>query len=495
MTTQTSFDVIIVGAGLSGIGAAVHLQRKCPERSYTILEARDAIGGTWDLFRYPGVRSDSDMHTLGYEFKPWRAAEAIADGPSILHYLNETVDEYGVREHIRFSHWVTAANWSSEDELWSVTLQLGDGTTAAVTANMLLMCGGYYSSDEPHDAQLPGLSTFKGNIIHPQFWPQDLDYRGQKVVVVGSGATAMTIVPAMTDKSAHVTMLQRSPTYVVSTPRQDKIANGLRRWLPDGAAYALTRWKNIWRDLYFYRRTRIVPVKIKKQLIDGVRAALRSDFDVDTHFTPQYGPWDQCLCLIPDDDLFDVLNEGSASVVTDEIQTFTEHGIRLRSGAELEADIVVTATGLKLVVLSDVAIQVDSDPVQLSDCFSYKAMMFSDVPNLIQTFGYINASWTLRADLTADYACRLLNTMRARGVRTCTPRLRPSDADMQARPWIDDFSAGYVRRLIQHFPKQGDRAPWLNTQDYAADKRLLRRTPIEDDVLEFGLESQAPKAA
>jgi cation diffusion facilitator CzcD-associated flavoprotein CzcO len=477
-------DVLIVGAGISGIGAACHLRQMCPGKRFTILEARDAIGGTWDLFRYPGIRSDSDMHTLGFRFKPWREAKAIADGPAIRRYVNETAREHGITSHIRFGHKVRTASWSSDRAQWTVTAECG-GETVTFTCGFLFMCGGYYSYEHAHTPDFEGMDDFQGTVVHPQFWPEDLDYAGKRVVVIGSGATAMTLVPAMAEGGADVTMVQRSPTYVVARPDQDRIANALRRWLPEKWAYAITRYKNVQLQRYFYHRTRTAPEKVKEKLLGMVRDQLGPDYDVDTHFTPRYNPWDQRLCLVPNADLFEAIKSGQARVVTDHIDRITEHGLRLTSGRELTADIIVTATGLEMVVLSGVAFSVDGRHVDFSETFTYKGMMYSGVPNLAQTFGYINASWTLRADLTAEYVCRLLNHMDAIGMRQCTPTLRPEDANMTPRPWIDDFSAGYMRRVMHLFPRQGDRDPWRNTQNYAHDKRMVRRGPIDDGALVF----------
>ncbi|MEZ5560545.1 MAG: NAD(P)/FAD-dependent oxidoreductase [Pseudomonadales bacterium] len=486
---MTHFDVLIVGAGISGIGTARHLLDKCPGKRFAILEGRDAIGGTWDLFRYPGIRSDSDMHTLGYDFKPWREAKAIADGPSIRRYVQETADEAGITRHIRFRHRVLNAAWSSEQARWTVEAQrLGaDGNAEELvryTCSFLSMCGGYYSYDKGHTPDFEGVGDFRGTIVHPQFWPETLEYAGKRVAVIGSGATAMTLVPAMAERGAQVTMVQRSPTYVVSRPDQDAIANALRRFLPEKLAYALTRFKNVTAQRFFYQRSRMRPERVREMLLKMVRKELGDDY-VAQHFTPRYNPWDQRLCLIPNDDLYDAIRSGRATVVTDSIQRFTEKGLLLGSGEEIEADIIVTATGLELVVLSGVAFTVDGSPVNFPDTWTYKGMMYSDVPNMVQTFGYINASWTLRADLTSEYLCRLLNRMDELGVRQCTPRLRPEDRDMMPRPWIEGFSAGYMQRVMHLFPRQGDRDPWRNTQNYALDRKMIRNAPLEDGALIF----------
>jgi cation diffusion facilitator CzcD-associated flavoprotein CzcO len=485
--TTEFFDVVIVGAGLSGIGAAYHLQDKCPGRSYVILEGRDTMGGTWDLFRYPGIRSDSDMHTLGYNFKPWRAAKAIADGPSILNYVKETAAENDIKKHVRYGHLVKEASWSSKDAAWTIGIERkGTGETSAIRCNFIMMCAGYYSYEGGYTPEFKGRDRFEGDIIHPQEWPENLDYRGKKVVVIGSGATAVTLIPAMAEDAEHVVMVQRSPTYVVSRPEKDVIANFLRKVLPDKLAYAITRWKNIRFQQAVYRRTRTDPDKVKRMLLDWVRKELGPDYDVETHFTPRYNPWDQRLCLVPNSDLFRSIRAGRASVVTDHIDTFTEKGLLLESGKELEADIIITATGLNLVLLGGAEFVVDGQTVDFSRTFSYKAMMYSDVPNLVTTFGYINASWTLRADLTAEFACRVINHMKKTGCRQCTPRLRDEDRDMPALPWITEFSSGYMQRILPRFPKQGDREPWINTQNYSLDKKLLRHGAVDDGVLLFG---------
>ncbi|MBW2314603.1 MAG: NAD(P)/FAD-dependent oxidoreductase, partial [Deltaproteobacteria bacterium] len=412
------FDVVIVGAGLSGIGAAYHLQQRCPTKTFTLLESRDAVGGTWDLYRYPGIRSDSDMHTLGYSFKPWLAEKAIADGPSILDYVNETADENDIRRHIQFNRQLDGAAWSSQDALWTLDVAATDdgATPEPLTCNFLLMCTGYYSYDEPHRPSFPGEESFEGPLFHPQDWPEDLDYRDKRVVVIGSGATAVTILPAMAEQTAHITMLQRSPTYVASAPAVDAVANGLRKFLPAMLAYRITRWKNILFQRWMYQRTRVAPDQVKRFLLRRVRKHLGPDY-VEKHFTPSYNPWDQRLCLIPDADLFKAIQSGKASVVTDRIDHITKKGIQLESGEQLDADIIIAATGLNLKQLGGAQLQVDGEPVHFPDTFSYKGMMYSDVPNLVQTFGYINASWTLRADLTAEYTCRVLNRMDELGAR------------------------------------------------------------------------------
>lgn len=487
-TTGSDFsvDVLIVGAGISGIGTAYHLQERCPDRTYAILEGRAELGGTWDLFRYPGVRSDSDMHTLGFSFKPWKEAKAIADGPSILRYLHETANEFGIDKHIHFQHLVTTARWDSSTATWTVTAERADtGETVRVTCNFLSMCSGYYSYKEGYTPELPGLETFRGPVVHPQNWPEDLSYAGKRVLVVGSGATAMTLVPAMAQKAAHVVMLQRSPTYVVSRPDTDAIADTLRKVLPDKWAYALTRKKNVMFSEFFYKRTRTQPDKVKDLILGGVRKALGPDYDVDTHFTPTYNPWDQRMCLVPNGDLFEAITSTKASVVTGHIDRFTETGVRLTTGEEIAADIVVTATGLNLVTLGEVDFSVDGRPIDFAQTWTYKGLAYSDVPNLVSTFGYINASWTLRADVVAKYTCRLLQHMASVGAQQATPRLRPEDRDMPQRPWIDDFPAGYMMRSMHLMPKQGDREPWVNPQLISRDKKMIVKSPVDDGVMQF----------
>jgi monooxygenase len=480
-------DVLIVGAGLSGIGAAHHLQTDCPGRSYLILEARDCIGGTWDLFRYPGVRSDSDMYTLGYSFRPWTNARAIADGPTILDYVRDTAREAGIDQRIHFGHRVKSASWSSADAKWTVDAERvpsGAGLQEAVqfSCNFLFMCSGYYSYAAGYTPEFPGIERFAGRVVHPQKWTPDITYAGQRVVVIGSGATAVTLVPEMAKEAAHVTMLQRSPTYVVSRPAEDRIANWLRRKLPAKLAYGITRWKNVLLGMYFFRLCKRRPDLVKKLITDGVQAALGPGYDVKKHFTPRYKPWDQRLCLVPDGDLFHAIRAGRASVVTDEIESFTVKGIRLRSGAELEADLVVTATGLNLAVLGDLQLSVDGRRVEPARTLNYKGMMYSDVPNLASSFGYTNASWTLKCDLTCEYVCRLLNHMARHGHRQCTPR--NNDPSVTEEPWID-FSSGYVQRSLALFPKQGSKAPWRLYQNYARDLMSLRFGKVDDGVMTF----------
>jgi cation diffusion facilitator CzcD-associated flavoprotein CzcO len=475
--------VLIVGAGLSGIGAGYHLQANCPKRSYAILEARDCIGGTWDLFRYPGIRSDSDMYTLGYSFRPWKQAKAIADGPSILSYVRSTASENGIDRKIRFHHRVGRAEWSSDDARWTVTAQRSDtNEEVQISCSFLLMCSGYYRYDEGYTPELPGIERFQGRIVHPQHWTEDIDYAGKRAVVIGSGATAVTLVPAMAASAEHVTMLQRSPSYIISLPAEDRIANFLRRALPSKWAYAIVRWKNVLLTMLSFQLSRRRPALVKALLRKGQEKRLPPGFDIDTHFKPTYGPWDQRLCLVPDGDLFEAISSGRASIVTDQIETFTETGLRLASGAELEADLIVTATGLNMLAFGGMEIAVDGEDVELPQTMTYKGMMLSGVPNMALAFGYTNASWTLKCDLTCEYVCRLLNHMDANGYGQCTPRNR--DSSIGEEPFID-LTSGYVKRAIEKFPKQGSRAPWRLYQNYALDVISLRFGSIEDEALEF----------
>ncbi|MBT8086737.1 MAG: NAD(P)/FAD-dependent oxidoreductase, partial [Gammaproteobacteria bacterium] len=455
------------------------------------------IGGTWDLFRYPGIRSDSDMHTLGYEFKPWTSTTAIADGPAILDYVKEAAAEHDVERHIRFDHRVISGSWDSGEALWTITAQRGDSEEPVVIrCNFLLMCAGYYRYDHSHTPEFPGRDRFTGPIVDPQHWPEDLDYSDKRVVIIGSGATAATLLPAMAETARHVVMLQRSPTYFIPMPRADFIAKVLGKLLPAKMAYALVRRKNIALQRWIYGQTRKNPQRVKRVLLGWAKKQLGPDYnDLEKHFVPSYDPWDQRLCLVPDGDFFAAIRGGNASVVTDHIETFSETGIQLQSGEHLEADIIVTATGLDLLVLGDVRIAVDGESINLADTFTYKGVMNSGVPNLVSTFGYINASWTLRADLIAEYACRLINHLDDSDQRQCVPLLRNEDRDMSALPWITDFSSGYLQRVLHQLPKQGDREPWTNWQDYKLDKKRFRDDPLEDGVLTFSHPSRHKNAA
>jgi cation diffusion facilitator CzcD-associated flavoprotein CzcO len=474
------FDVIVVGAGLSGVGGACHLKMECPKKSFVILEGRERMGGTWDLFRYPGVRSDSDMYTLGYRFRPWRDNKAMADGPAILSYIRETAAEYDINKSIRYNHRVRRASWSSHDARWTVEAETA-GTMVQLTCNFLYLCTGYYDYENGYTPEWPGVARFRGTVVHPQKWPEDLDYAGKRVVVIGSGATAVTLVPAMAQHAAHVTMLQRSPSYIVARPAKDVLANVLRRWLPDHTAYALTRWKNVLAGTFFYNLARKRPNVFKWMVARGVRRQLGKNYE-SKHFTPPYNPWDQRLCLVPDADLFRTMNEGRVSVVTDQIETFTEDGLSLKSGEHLAADIVVTATGLVLKLFSGMQLVVDNAPVELPKTLVYKGMMFSDVPNFAYAVGYTNASWTLKCDLTAEYVCRLLNHMDQHGYDVCTPRVR--DPDIEDEPVID-FNSGYVLRGLDSLPRQGSKTPWRLHQNYVKDLRMMRYGRVEDGTMEF----------
>ncbi|HKE59709.1 MAG TPA: NAD(P)/FAD-dependent oxidoreductase [Pyrinomonadaceae bacterium] len=492
-------DVIIVGAGLSGIGAACHLKMECPKRTFVILEGRSVSGGTWDLFRYPGVRSDSDMYTLGYRFRPWRDPKAIADGPSILSYIRDTAVEYGVDKAIRYNHRVRRASWSSADARWTVEVDLGtrDGDSAGgqvgglaakannpmvqLTCNFLFACTGYYDYENGYTPSWPGVAQFRGTMVHPQKWPETLDYTGKRVVVIGSGATAITLVPAIAERAAHVTMLQRSPSYIVTRPVQDKVANLLRRCLPDRAAYMLARWKNVMLGTFFYDLARKRPELFKRMVAKGVSRQLGEGYD-PRHFTPRYNPWDQRLCFAADADLFQAIREGRASVVTDQVETFTEDGLRLKSGQQLPADIIVTATGLVMKLISGMPLVVDGAPMDLPKTLVYKGMMFSDIPNLAFAIGYTNASWTLKCDLTSEYVCRLLNHMDQHGYTICTPRV--NDADLGSEPVID-FTSGYVVRALPTLPRQGSKTPWRLHQNYVKDLSMMRYGRVNDGTMEF----------
>ena len=474
-------DVIVVGAGISGIAAAYNLQKSCPNKSFAILEGRSALGGTWDLFKYPGIRSDSDMHTLGFRFKPWIHKKSIADASSILEYLNETVDEYGIRDKIVFNQKVTAANWLAEKSLWELNV-MNEGQSISMTCNFLFLCGGYYSYDKPYMPKFPEQDRFEGQVIHPQFWDESLDYSDKKVIVIGSGATAVTLVPAIAKNAAHVTMLQRSPSYVVSAPGEDSWSQALNKIFPIRLTYFLIRWKNIFRTSLGFYLSRKYPERVKDRLINLVREELGNDYDVEKHFTPRYNPWDQRMCLVPDSDLFNSIKCGKASVVTDHIEHFTDRGILVKSGEHLEADIIVTATGIELNALNDIEVSVNNEKVEPHNRLSYKGMMLSGVPNLAFSFGYVNASWTLRADLTCEYVCRLLNRMDKLGVNTCIPQEDPTA--IVDDEYID-FSSGYVQRALDRLPKQGKKAPWRNYQNYLKDIFLVRIFSIKDSTLKF----------
>jgi monooxygenase len=475
-------DVLVVGAGLSGIGAAWHLQHKQPGKSYAILEAREASGGTWDLFRYPGIRSDSDLSTFAYAFKPWTGEKAIADGPEILEYIRETARDAGIDEHIRYGHRVVRAAWSTAEARWTIDAERADtGETVRMTAGWLFCASGYYRYDEGFTPQFEGVEDFGGQVIHPQHWPEGLDVEGKRIVVIGSGATAVTLVPALTAQGAHVTMLQRSPSYILPLPSKDVIADRLRQWFGDVRGHHLTRRKNIWRQRKLYAFCQKHP-KLARRIIRWVTAKQLPDVDVDTHFNPTYDPWDQRLCAVPDGDLFRALRQGDAEIVTDRIETFTERGLRLGSGAELEADTIVTATGLNLLIFGGVELEVDGEKVSMADTLAYKGMMLSGVPNFAFAIGYTNSSWTLKVDLVCEHLCRLLAHMDARGFDQAVPVA--GDAAAETRPLLD-FAAGYVLRSLQDLPRQGASAPWHLAMDYREDVEYLRRGPIEDPALRF----------
>lgn len=491
---QSDFDVLIVGAGLSGIGAAAHLAMECPDKSYAIIEQRADMGGTWDLFRYPGIRSDSDMHTLGYRFKPWLHEKTIADGPAIWDYVHETADEYGIKPNIRFKHRVLSADWSSETARWTVTARREeDGAEVTFTANFLFMCAGYYDYDQGYRPDFPGEEDFKGQIVHPQHWPDDLDYSGKNVVVIGSGATAVTIVPVMARTATKVYMLQRTPTWMVSRPAIDPFSKFVRKILPEKAAYGVTRFRNIWMQRFAYRMARKNPAKMGTRLLDMAKKELPPETNFERDFTPPYGPWEQRLCLIPDSDMFQAIGDGGAEVVTDHIDHFTPSGIKLKSGRELAADIIVTATGLNLVTLGKTKLSVDGKATSAAEHFNYKGVMFSDIPNLASVFGYVNASWTLKTDIVAEYVCRLLKTMDAKGVKIANPKL--GETDMPRLPFVNDFSSGYFARSFDQLPVNGDRHPWRVLQDYRAEKKILTRDPVDDGTLVFSNPSAMPVAA
>jgi monooxygenase len=482
IAAEETVDVLIIGAGLSGIGAACHLRRELPHKTFAILEARDAIGGTWDLFRYPGIRSDSDMHTLGYAFSPWKDPRAIADGPSILRYVRETADRYGVTEAVRFGHRAIAADWSEQDARWTVEVERAGGERLTLRCSFLHTCCGYYDYESGHAPRFPGQEDFSGRIVHPQHWPEDLDYAGKRVVVIGSGATAITLVPAMASDAAHVTMLQRSPTYVISLPGTDPIADHLRRWLPERAAYSAIRAKNVSTQAVWYWFCRRFPRQARALIRKGAISQLPPGFDVDRHLRPDYDPWTQRMCVVPDADLFKAVRDGRASIVTDRIARFTSTGIQLQSGEELPADIVVTATGLRLKAMGGLALSLDGEPVTIGKTIAYRGSMLSGVPNFSFTIGYTNASWTLKADLTSAYVCRLVAHMDAHGYSSARP---PADPVGLSREPVIDLKSGYVLRSLAELPDQGSARPWKLRQNYPLDRYEFTRKPVDDGVLVF----------
>ena len=490
-TTSEHFDVLIVGAGLSGIDAAHHLQKFCPKKSYVILEQRERIGGTWDLFRYPGIRSDSDMLTMGYSFRPWTHPKAISPGEDIREYITATARDEGIDRHIRFRHQIKRAEWSSDDAKWTIeAVKQSSGAdkndvreeSVILTCNFLFCCAGYYRYSAGYLPEFSNSGLFQGRMFHPQAWPEDLDYAGKRVVIIGSGATAVTLVPAMAKTAAHVTMLQRSPTYVISAPEKDRIANFLRHIMPAMWAYRLSRWKNVGFMTYIYQLSQRFPNFVKRGIIKKAGKQLGTDFDVDTHFTPRYRPWEQRMCLIPDADMFEAIKSGRASVVTDQIETFTEKGIQLKSGKELEADIIVTATGLAMQAFGGMELTVDKQRVDAGQVLAYKGVMMSGVPNFASVFGYINASWTLKADLICNYVCRILNFMDRKGMRQVTPNRAGESA---AAPFVENFSSGYIQRALASWPKQGQNKPWRVNQNYFKDTFALKWSRVDDAGLEF----------
>ena len=481
--STTHFDVLIIGAGISGISAAYHIQTESPNKTYAILETRENIGGTWDLFKYPGIRSDSDMYTLGFSFRPWTSEKAIADGPDIMQYLKDSVNEYGIIDHIVFGQQVKTASWSSEKSQWTISsYQKGSGLTVQYTCNFLSMCSGYYNYDHGYTPDFKGKEDFEGLLIHPQKWPTDLSYDDKKIIVIGSGATAVTLVPELAKKASHVTMLQRSPTYIVSAPAKDRFANWMNRNLPLKLAYTIARWRKITYQRITYNLSRKYPKFMKGALVKGAQKEMGKDYDVAKHLTPNYNPWDQRICLVPDGDLFKTIKSGKASIATDHIEAFTPKGIVLKSGDTLEADIIVSATGLNLVTMGGMQFSVDGESIDFSKTVSYKSMMFSDVPNVALSFGYTNASWTLKCDLTSQYICRLLNYMDENGFTKCTPR--QNDPTLVLGPWLD-FTSGYIQRHLDQLPKSGSKAPWKLDQSYFSDLKVISKGKINDGVMEF----------
>jgi cation diffusion facilitator CzcD-associated flavoprotein CzcO len=489
MTRQADIDVLIVGAGISGISMAAHMTMLCPGRSFALVERRENLGGTWDLFRYPGIRSDSDMHSFGFRFEPWVHEQSIADGRNILEYLHRVVDGRGIRPHIRFGEKVVSADWRGDEARWQVELEGKGGARRRMTAGLLYLGSGYYDYDDPHDPEFLGREVFKGQIVHPQFWPENLDYAGKRVVIIGSGATAVTILPAMADTAAHVTMLQRTPTWMGARPAKDAIANFLRKVLPEKLAYRITRFKNIRLHSWLFKRARSKPEKVADFLTRAAQKALGPAWRA-ADFTPPYNPWEQRLCLVPDGDFFAAVREGRASVVTDQIERFDANGIQLNSGRRLDADIVITATGLRLALGGKIAISLDGAPVEWARHWFYRSCMFSNVPNFAAVFGYLNASWTLRADNTANYVCEVLNKMARLGADTVFPKLEDDHRLVEDNP-LDMFSSGYLARGRNMMPRSAGALPWRLNQDYLADCRDFRERPVDDGVLAF---EKAPDA-
>ncbi len=482
-TAKPDVDVLIVGAGISGIGMAAHMKMLCPNHSFAIIERRAQIGGTWDLFRYPGVRSDSDMYTLGFDFEPWKHENSIAQGSAILEYLNRITDQRDIRRHIHFNSKVLSADFDSASGMWNAALESADGQRSRITARWLYLGSGYYDYDKPFNAKFAGREDFTGEIIHPQFWPEAFDYTGKRVVVIGSGATAVTIVPSMADKAAHVTMLQRTPSWYGILPAKDGVANFLRKILPAKLAYKIARFKNVRMQNFVFKSAQSTPDKVKHYLTKRIKQELGDNYDAKT-FTPPYNPWDQRLCLVPDGDLFKAINAGKASIVTDHIDRFDATGIQLKSGKHLDADVIITATGLKMVMAGKIALSADGTPLDFADHYYYKGAMFSNVPNLAAVFGYLNASWTLRADITARFVCNVLNKMQADGTHIAVPKLAPNhhlDEDN-----IFTFSSGYIQRARPFMPKSATDMRWRLNQDYIRDKAWMRADPLDDGVLQFG---------
>jgi cation diffusion facilitator CzcD-associated flavoprotein CzcO len=483
LATQPDFDVLIVGAGISGIGMAAHMEEKTQAHSYAIVERRENLGGTWDLFRYPGVRSDSDMHTLGFEFEPWRHEKSIADAPAILDYLNRIVDERGIREKIRFGHKVISADFREDEARWHVEMELEDGSRTRLTANFLYLGSGYYDYDRPYDAGFE-VGEFEGEVLHPQFWPDDLDYAGKRVVVVGSGATAVTIVPSMAEKAAYVTMLQRTPTWMGARPAKDWFANTMRKLLPEKLAYKITRFKNIKMQDLTFKLARDKPERVIKALVKGLEKALGKDYDKEA-FTPPYNPWDQRLCLVPDGDMFTAMNAGKAGIVTGHIEAFEKNGIRLKSGDLIEADIIITATGLSMAIAGKIAVSVNGEPVDFAKRFYYKGCMFSNLPNLAVVFGYLNASWTLRADINSNYVCRVLEHMRATGSNLAIPVLTAQAEAAIEEDDVFDFSSGYIKRSKHIMPRNAIGYPWRLNQEYVVDRKRMVKDRVDDGLMTF----------